>query len=67
MYLVNEYTCNPLAAQDYEVLDLLGKGGFACVFRAISKSNGREVAIKKVKEIFQSHLTTIFMMMVLLD
>lgn len=30
------------------MLDLLGKGGFATVFRAKSKINNQEVAIKKV-------------------
>jgi serine/threonine protein kinase len=31
------------------VLDLLGKGGFACVYRAKCKNNGVEVAIKMVR------------------
>ena len=31
------------------MLDLLGKGGFACVYRARSKTNGLEVAIKMVR------------------
>ena len=46
----NEYLsiCTPHLPQDYEVLDLLGKGGFATVFRARSKHNNQEVAIKKV-------------------
>lgn len=30
------------------MLDLLGKGGFACVYRAKCKNNGVEVAIKMV-------------------
>lgn len=34
--------------KDYDVLDLLGKGGFACVYRARSKTNGLDVAIKMV-------------------
>ena len=38
--------------QDYSVLDLLGKGGFACVYRAKCKSNGLEVAIKMVSVTF---------------
>jgi serine/threonine protein kinase len=37
--------------QDYEVLGMLGKGGFAQVFRAKSKSNGQEVAIKQVSKL----------------
>lgn len=37
-----------LALQDYEVKEMLGRGGFAYVYRAISKNNGQEVAIKKV-------------------
>ncbi len=39
---------NSFTPQDYEVSEMIGKGGFACVFRAVSKKNGREVAIKKV-------------------
>ncbi|XP_077518070.1 polo like kinase SAK [Amblyomma americanum] len=34
--------------QDYEVFNFLGKGGFAEVYRARSKLNGLEVAIKMV-------------------
>lgn len=30
-------------------MDLLGKGGFACVYRAKCKNNGVEVAIKMVR------------------
>ena len=37
-----------VSLQDYDVLDLLGKGGFACVYRARCKTNGQEVAIKMV-------------------
>lgn len=36
--------------QDYSVLDLVGRGGFACVYRAKSKHNGQEVAIKMVRD-----------------
>jgi serine/threonine protein kinase len=34
--------------QDYEVLELLGKGAFANVYRGRSKLTGLEVAIKMV-------------------
>lgn len=34
--------------QDYQVLDLLGKGGFASVYRARCLRTGMEVAIKMV-------------------
>lgn len=34
--------------QDYEVLNLLGKGGFASVYRARCFKNSMEVAIKMV-------------------
>ncbi|XP_002734025.1 serine/threonine-protein kinase PLK4-like [Saccoglossus kowalevskii] len=34
--------------EDYQVLHLLGKGGFACVYRARSLSSGLEVAIKMI-------------------
>lgn len=37
--------------QDYQVLNLLGKGGFACVYRARSIRTGMEVAIKMVTTI----------------
>lgn len=37
-----------LFPKDYTVLDLLGKGGFACVYRAKCKNSGVEVAIKMV-------------------
>ena len=33
---------------NYEVLDLLGKGGFACVYRALSNKTGQYVAIKMI-------------------
>ncbi|XP_069130395.1 serine/threonine-protein kinase PLK4-like isoform X3 [Argopecten irradians] len=33
---------------DYQVLNLLGKGGFACVYRARSNKTGLEVAIKMI-------------------
>ena len=36
--------------QDYQVLNLLGKGGFACVYRARSNKTGQEVAIKMVSK-----------------
>ena len=29
-------------------MNMIGKGGFACVYRAKSKNNGLEVAIKMV-------------------
>ena len=35
--------------KDYEVQGMLGKGGFAQVFKAKSKKNGCEVAIKRVR------------------
>lgn len=35
--------------QDYRVLNLLGKGGFACVYRAKAIKTGLEVAIKMVR------------------
>lgn len=38
--------------QEYEVLDLLGKGGFASVYRAKCRKSGMEVAIKMVFIIF---------------
>lgn len=38
--------------EDYSVLDLVGKGGFACVYRAKSKHNGQEVAIKMIDKKF---------------
>lgn len=35
--------------QDFKVLTLLGKGSFACVYRAKSVKTGLEVAIKTVR------------------
>ncbi|XP_059174860.1 serine/threonine-protein kinase PLK4-like [Physella acuta] len=37
-----------LSLDDYQVLNLLGKGGFACVYRARSIRTGMEVAIKMI-------------------
>ena len=37
-----------LSFQDYQVLNMLGRGGFACVYRAHSLITGQEVAIKMV-------------------
>ncbi|XP_038063268.1 serine/threonine-protein kinase PLK4-like [Patiria miniata] len=34
--------------EDYQVLNLLGKGGFACVYRARAINTGQEVAIKMI-------------------
>ncbi|KAL5011938.1 hypothetical protein ScPMuIL_010489 [Solemya velum] len=34
--------------EDYQVLNLLGKGGFACVYRARSNKTGQDVAIKMI-------------------
>ncbi|CAH1776949.1 unnamed protein product [Owenia fusiformis] len=34
--------------EDFQVLNLLGRGGFACVYRARCKSTGQEVAIKMI-------------------
>ncbi|XP_033097627.1 serine/threonine-protein kinase PLK4-like [Anneissia japonica] len=41
--------------EDYQVLNLIGKGGFACVYRARSLTTGLEVAIKMIdKKLMQS-------------
>lgn len=37
------------SVQDFKVLTLLGKGSFACVYRAKSVKTGLEVAIKTVR------------------
>ncbi|KAJ7392984.1 Serine/threonine-protein kinase plk4 [Desmophyllum pertusum] len=34
--------------EDFQVLELLGKGGFACVYRACCIATGQEVAIKMI-------------------
>nr|KAG5706237.1 hypothetical protein BaRGS_019564 [Batillaria attramentaria] len=39
--------------EDYQVLNLLGKGGFACVYRARSNKTGQEVAIKMLYNYFE--------------
>ncbi|XP_073459848.1 serine/threonine-protein kinase PLK4 isoform X1 [Aquarana catesbeiana] len=46
-------TCTPLmqgenSIEDFKVLNLLGKGSFACVYKAQSKHTGIEVAIKMI-------------------
>ncbi|XP_030836097.1 serine/threonine-protein kinase PLK4 [Strongylocentrotus purpuratus] len=41
--------------ENYQVLNLLGRGGFACVYRAKTISTGQEVAIKMIdKKLMQS-------------
>lgn len=40
----------PLALQDFKVGNLLGKGSFAGVYRAVSLKTGLEVAIKMVRQ-----------------
>lgn len=35
--------------KDFKVLELLGKGGFACVYRGTCLATGQEVAIKMVR------------------
>lgn len=40
---------NYFVFQDFKVLTLLGKGSFACVYRAKSVNTGLEVAIKMVR------------------
>ncbi|GFN85023.1 serine/threonine-protein kinase plk4 [Plakobranchus ocellatus] len=39
--------------EDYQVLNLLGKGGFACVYRACSNKTGMEVAVKMLYNFFE--------------
>lgn len=39
---------NMFILKEYEVLDLLGKGGFASVYRAKCRKSGMDVAIKMV-------------------
>ncbi|XP_065839173.1 serine/threonine-protein kinase PLK4-like [Oscarella lobularis] len=43
------------ASEDYKILELVGKGGFANVYRARCKHNGQEVAIKMIdKKVMQT-------------
>lgn len=35
--------------QDYKIIQVLGKGGFATVYKALCHSNNQEVAIKMVR------------------
>lgn len=46
--LISIFICILSACQDYEVGHLLGKGGFASVYKAKCKTTGMEVAIKMV-------------------
>lgn len=42
--------------QDFQVLNLVGRGGFACVYRARSVKSGEEVAIKMIdKKLMKSN------------
>lgn len=41
---------NDLCSQEYEVQHLLGKGGFACVYKAKCLHTHQDVAIKMVSE-----------------
>lgn len=44
-----------VAIEDYNVLDLIGKGGFACVYRAQCKQTEQIVAIKMIdKKLMQA-------------
>lgn len=40
--------------KDFKVLMLLGKGSFACVYRAKSVKTGLEVAIKTVRLLYST-------------
>ena len=59
--------------QDYQVLNLLGKGGFACVYRARSNKTGQEVAIKMVRRkkkktlVIFAFLTFVFHLVLIID
>lgn len=48
-YCDNRIT-NYLRSQEYEVQHLLGKGGFACVYKAKCLHTHQDVAIKMVSE-----------------
>ncbi|XP_077998709.1 serine/threonine-protein kinase PLK4-like [Glandiceps talaboti] len=41
-------SCMGDSIEEYQVLNLLGKGGFACVYRGRSLKTGQEVAIKMI-------------------
>ena len=47
--IIREHSNQSESIRDYNVYEQLGKGGFATVYRAISKDNSAEVAIKMVK------------------
>ena len=46
-----EHSVHLSCYQDYSVLDLIGKGGFACVYRGKCKQTGLEIAIKMVNQV----------------
>ncbi|XP_065316956.1 serine/threonine-protein kinase PLK1-like [Gordionus sp. m RMFG-2023] len=48
-----------LLCADYEIIRLIGKGGFAKVFLVRSKRNGQEYAAKVIKKRFRDHVEDI--------
>ena len=47
--MINNLQYNINTLQDYQVLNMLGRGGFACVYKARVLTTGQEVAIKMVR------------------
>lgn len=45
-----------ILSKDFQILELLGKGGFACVYRAKCLKSGFEVALKMVSDLFSQNL-----------
>jgi serine/threonine protein kinase len=40
--------------EEFELKEILGRGAFSVVYRAIRKTDGEEVAIKRIQKMFAS-------------
>src|SRR3954469_6561757 len=50
---------SPVSIGDYDVLEQLGSGGMGVVYRARSRRNGGEYALKTIRELAAGHLAAL--------